>query len=476
MNAATGRSPLQIRCDFRIKVRACVAEKECICYIHAFAVVRVSASSCRGDYYFSPERKLVMRKRYDVIICLAVLIVSMLTISVQASDVNALRSVNGRLCAAGELLVKFKDTVALQEADAVHRTLKAREWKQGYNKKYQLVSFAPGRESEMTQAYKRRPEVAYAEPNYYATTCAIPNDEYYPLQWNFPLINLPDAWDISTGEGVVVAVVDTGINPFGRDSFGPLSGDRLMLGFNAIAGTRGGIDFNQHGTHVAGTIGQETDNGTGVAGIAYNARILPVKSLSFLGGGFYSWIINGIRWATDNGAVVINLSLGSGSYSRLLEEAIDYAYERGVTVVAAAGNDGTDEVLYPAALEHCIAVGAVRYDKQLASYSNYGTALDLVAPGGDLDVDQNGDGYDDGILQETFWSLGIGWGYWFSTGTSMACPHVAGVAALVKAIHPEYGPDDIRQVLQDTAEDLGAPGWDERYGYGLIDAYAAASY
>ena len=418
----------------------------------------------------------MIQQKCHAIVFFVLLMVSMLTVSVQAADVNSLRSVNGRLCAAGELLVKFRDGVSVQSADAVHRDLQVAEWERGYNNSYQLVSFTPGRESEMVEAYKKRPEVAYAEPNFYATACSVPNDEFYPLQWNFPLINLPAAWDISTGEGVVVAVVDTGINPFGRDSFGSLSDDRLMLGYNAIAGIRGGIDYNQHGTHVAGTIGQETDNGTGVAGIAYNARLLPVKSLSFLGGGLYSWIINGIRWATDNGADVINLSLGSSSYSRLLEEAIDYAYEKGVTVVAAAGNDGTDEILYPAALEHCIAVGAVRYDKKLALYSNYGDELDLVAPGGDLDVDQNGDGYDDGILQETFWAFGVGWGYWFSTGTSMASPHVAGVAALVKSIHPEYGPDDIRQALQDTAEDLGAPGWDERYGYGLIDAYAAVSY
>jgi serine protease len=417
-----------------------------------------------------------MHKQGYPFIFLALFLVIMPAFSTQAADINSMRSVNGRTCSAGELLVTFKTGVSVQAADAVHRNLKVAEWKWGYNNSYQLVSFTPGREREMIDAYKKRPEVAYAEPNYYATACSLPNDEYYPLQWNFSLINLPDAWDISTGEGVVVAVVDTGINPFGRDGFGSRAGDRLLPGYNAISGIRGGIDFNQHGTHVAGTIGQETDNGTGVAGIAYNARLLPVKSLSFLGGGFYSWIINGIRWATDNGADVINMSLGSGSYSPLLEEAVDYAYERGVTVVAAAGNDGTDEIFYPAALDHCIAVGAVRYDKDLAPYSNYGNELDLVAPGGDLDVDQNNDGYEDGILQETFWSFGIGWGYWFSTGTSMASPHVAGVAALIKSIHPEYGPDDIRQVLQDTAEDLGAPGWDERYGYGLIDAYAAVSY
>ena len=406
----------------------------------------------------------------------AILLLNLVTVSVYGSEAIPFRAGSGGDFSPGEVLIKFKEGVSPETADKVHRGCKISEWSKGYNDSYQIISCTPGKEREMVEAYTRQPEVSYAEPNYYRTTCTIPNDEFYSLQWNFPLINLPDAWDISTGEGVVVAVVDTGINPFGRDGFGLQFEDRLMPGYNAIVGTPGGIDFNQHGTHVAGTIGQETNNRIGVAGIAYNAQILPVKSLSFLGGGFDSWIINGIRWATDNGADVINLSLGYSFYSRALEEAVDYAYERGVTVVAAAGNDGTNEVTYPAAFEHCIAVGAVRYDKQRTSYSNYGDALDLVAPGGDLDVDQNGDDYGDGILQETFWSLGLGWGYWFSTGTSMASPHVAGVAALIKSVHPEYGPDEIRQVLQDSAEDLGAPGWDERYGYGLVDALAAVSY
>jgi serine protease len=422
-----------------------------------------------------------MIPKLHVTIFVAVLMVCVPFGCVHASEIGTLQSVNGRLCAAGELLVKFREEVSSSAADAVHRDMKV-DWKQGFANRCQLVSFAPGREGEMLAAYNKRPEVAYAEPNYYATVCSVPNDAYYPLQWNFTLINLPDAWDISTGknintgEGVVVAVVDTGINPFGRDGFGTLAGNRLMLGYNAISGIRGGVDLNQHGTHVAGTIGQETDNGIGVAGIAYNARLLPVKALSFLGGGFYYSIINGIRWATDNGADVINLSLGGSAHSALLEEAVDYAYEKGVTVVAAAGNDGTDNVLYPAAFEHCIAVGAVRYDKQLASYSNYGDEIDLVAPGGDPGANESIDSFEEGILQETFWAFGIGWGYWFSSGTSMASPHVAGVAALVKSVHPEYGPDEIRQVLQDTAQDLGAPGWDERYGYGLVDAYAAVSY
>jgi serine protease len=348
--------------------------------------------------------------------------------------------------------------------------------REGFKGWYQIITVVIGKEKELARSYLKRSEVEYAEPNYYRSFNSIPNDEFYHLQWNFPLINLPDAWDLSTGSGITVAVVDSGVNPFGFDSFGRFSENRILPGHNAIWRLPGGIDFNGHGTHVAGTIGQETNNTTGVAGIAYHAKILPVKVMSFLGFGLDSWIIRGIRWAADNGADIINLSIGGGGYSKALEDAVDYAYEKGVTLVAASGNDGTDEVDYPAAFENCIAVGAIRYDKEKTDYSNYGEDLDLVAPGGDLSVDQNGDDRKDGIYQETFRFLGIGWDYWSFTGTSMASPHVAGVAALIKSLHPEYGPDEIRQVLQDTAEDLGNPGWDERYGYGLVDAYAAVSY
>jgi serine protease len=290
------------------------------------------------------------------------------------------------------------------------------------------------------------------------------------------MVNMPEAWDVSTGEGVTVAIIDTGVNPFGRDSFGPVGASRVVRGYNAIVGIPGGIDFEGHGTHVAGVVGQETDNGTGVAGIAYGANILPVKSLSIFGVGVDSWIIRGIRWATDQGADVINLSLGSFDDSQAFEDAVNYAYENGVTVVAAAGNSGDGEVMYPAAYENCIAVGAVNYIKVITDYSNYGDALDLVAPGGDNNLDLNGDGYADGILQENFGFFGLNWGFWYYAGTSFASPHVAGIAALVKSIHPDYGPDEIRQVLQDTAQDLGDPGWDARYGHGLVDAYAAVSY
>jgi serine protease len=299
------------------------------------------------------------------------------------------------------------------------------------------------------------------------------------------------AWDISTGEGVTVAVVDTGVNTsshFNQDGFG----NRLLPGYNAILGINGSsYDQNFHGTHVAGTIGQETNNVIGVAGVAYKATIMPVKVFLRSDKTYLSRIVNGIDWAAEHGADIINLSLGGPKpdpatgkpdYS-LLEEAINNAVANNVTVIAAAGNDGKKEVGCPACFDNVIAVGAVDYLKQRTSYSNYGPELALVAPGGNNSQDPDGDGdLNGGILQETFRpSLGFrffafGWGYWFLSGTSMATPHVSGVAALIKSKHPDWTPQQVRDALINTAEDLGAPGKDNEYGYGLVDAYAALQY
>lgn len=412
-----------------------------------------------------------MKRRFLIAILTTGLLFSVKSVLANSTNMQSVIAHSHRLYFPGELLIKFKKRTSMKSATSIHSHFGISKVRKAYNNIFQIIEVVAGNEKEIAKTYSERPEVEYAEPNYYRFIYSVPNDQFYDLQWHFPLINLEEAWDVSTGNDVTVAVVDSGVNPFGFDSFG----DRLLLGYNAIFRIRGGIDFNGHGTHVAGTIGQETNNGIGVAGIAYDAKILPVKVMCFLGFGLDSWIIDGIRWATDNDADIINLSIGGSAPSKALEDAVDYAYGQGVTVVAASGNDGSGEVDYPAAFENCIAVGAVRYDKNITDYSNYGDALDLVAPGGDLDVDQNGDDYGDGILQEAFTFLGIDWGYWYFTGTSMSSPHVAGVAALIKSLHPEYGPDEIRQVLQDTAEDLGNPGWDNIYGHGLVDAYAAVA-
>jgi PKD repeat protein len=211
--------------------------------------------------------------------------------------------------------------------------------------------------------------------------------------------------------------------------------------------------------------------------VAFDAYLMPVKVLDNWGAGTYADIAEGIIWATENGAHVINLGLGGSEPSMALEEAIAYSYNSGVTLIAATGNDGIDGVCYPAAYDdYVIAVGATRYDETLSYYSNYGLNLDLVAPGGDINVDQNGDDYEDGILQQTYKIDGdstISWGYRFTEGTSMAAAHVSGVAALLIANGNATSPAEVRQALESTAEDKDISGWDIRYGWGIVDAFAA---
>jgi serine protease len=232
-------------------------------------------------------------------------------------------------------------------------------------------------------------------------------------------------------------------------------------------------DDNGHGTHVCGTVAQTTNNGFGVAGIAFRTTVMPVKVLNAAGTGTHQWIADGIQYAVDKGADIINLSLG-GPSSTTLENAVAYAYNSGVVVFAASGNDGAGSVDYPAAYDdYVIAVGATQYDETRAPYSNYGSSLDIVAPGGNTAVDQNIDGYADGVLQNTFSDTPVDWSYWFFQGTSMSTPHVSGVAALLLARNSTLTPDDIRSVLESTAEDLGTAGWDSTYGWGLLDAKAA---
>lgn len=232
-------------------------------------------------------------------------------------------------------------------------------------------------------------------------------------------------------------------------------------------------DDGSHGTHVAGTIIQTTNNNLGVAGVAFNTTIMPIKVLGAGGSGTHQQVADGIHYAVDNGAKIISMSLG-GSASTILENAVAYAYNNGVTVVAACGNSNISTCDYPAAYDsYVIAVGATQYDETKAPYSSFGKSLDIMAPGGNTGVDQNNDGFADGVLQQTFSDTPIDWAYWFFQGTSMATPHVAGVAALLLAEDSALTPDEVRNALESTAEDLGTPGKDSTFGWGLVDAAAA---
>jgi serine protease len=360
----------------------------------------------------------------------------------------------------------------------------------GDREHFTVIKVRKGKVLEKVKEYSKRLDVDYAEPNYYVHALWEPNDPDYRYQWNldndgYGGIRMEEAWGIQTGSAdVVVAVVDTGV-AYENYSQGwqiyylapDLAETVFVPGYDFVENDTHPNDDNSHGTHVTGTIAQGTDNGVGVAGVAFNTAIMPVKVLDRNGSGTYTNVANGIIWATDHGANVINLSLGGSSPSRALEAAVQYAYDHGVTVVAAAGNDGSFQVSYPAAYDnYVIAVGATRYDETRAYYSNYGASLDLVAPGGAVNIDQNNDGYGDGVLQNTFNpnTRNTGdFGYWFFQGTSMAAPHVSGVAALLIAHGNVSTPDEVRTALQETAEDLGATGRDDTYGWGLVDAYAA---
>ncbi len=301
----------------------------------------------------------------------------------------------------------------------------------------------------------------------------VPNDPYYAHQWHLDQIGMPGAWPRGRGEGVVVAVIDTGVayrNGGGFAQAPDLGQTSFVDGWDFVDNDAYPDDEHGHGTHVAGTIAQSTDNGLGVAGVAPAASIMPLRVLDASGAGGWAAIASAIRWAADHGADVINMSLGGGMRSRTVERAIDYAYEHGVVIVAAAGNSSASAVEYPARHDHVIAVGAVRYDRELSFYSCYGEGLDVVAPGGDTRVDQNGDGLPDGVLQNTIVGRDVRrFDYLAWQGTSMAAPHVAGVAALIRG-SGVTDPDAVERVLRDTAEPVGDV---EHFGSGLVRADAA---
>jgi len=357
----------------------------------------------------------------------------------------------------------------------------------GDDKPFRVIKLPAGKSvKEAEEEFEMEEDVEYAEPNYIAHAFMVPNDPYYSYQWHLdnPVyggIQTEAAWDVSSGLGVTVAVIDTGIayEDYGRryKQAPDLANTCFVPGYDFVNSDTHPNDDNSHGTHVAGTIAQSTNNDKGVAGVAFGSCLMSVKVLDRYGSGTYADVAAGIRWAADNGAKVINLSLGGPVPATYLEEALAYAYNKGVTIVAAAGNESSTSIAYPAAYDaYVIAVGATRYDETLAYYSNYGPSLDLVAPGGDLTVDQNGDGYADGVLQNTFnpnTRNTKDFGYWFFQGTSMAAPHVAGTVALVIANGNATTPGEIRAALEATAEDLGISGRDDVYGYGLVDAFAA---
>lgn len=387
---------------------------------------------------------------------------------------------------SGEYIVKFNDWLDRNKASSLFMSVgmekssiqKALSFR-GSKTNYFLIKAS----EENIEKLKRLPEVEFVEPNYlfFSQAEVTPDDPYYPEQWHYSLINLPAAWSITRGSSLtVVAVIDTGV----RFDHPDLQGVFYDVGYDFVDDdpdpTDPGMSYDgkiiSHGTHVAGTIAALTNNNQGVSGVCWGGngvRILPIRVLDDSGIGTSFDVARGIVYAVEHGAKVLNMSLGSPSDSSIIRDAIKYAYDNDVVVVCAAGNDN-GSLRYPAKYPETIAVGAVRLDKERAWYSNYGPELDVVAPGGDLGVDQNGDGNPDGVLS-TCWISNDGELYEFLQGTSMAAPHVSGIVALLMS-KGYTGVETIRKILRYTAEDLGEPGFDNYYGAGLVDAYRALTY
>lgn len=378
-----------------------------------------------------------------------------------------------------EKIIKFRPGISKSEIENIIRSMGGEIKKEIYGSpNTYVVEIDPKYSISSINSLNTNSQIEYIENNMRLKAFAVtPDDTHYNLQaWNYEMINLPEAWVIQKGNtNVIVAVIDSGVSLSHEDLAG-----NLVAGYDFVdddddpsdSGYHEKMPFS-HGTHVAGIISAVTNNGKGVAGVAWNVKIMPVRVLGPDGSGDVGDIASGINWAVAHGAHIINLSLGGNIPAvygpQVIKDAIDAAVNQGVTVVAAAGNESTS-VAFPANYQPVIAVAALNDGGLRANYSNYGPEICVAAPGGGATTDP-----EDGVtlnIYSTYYektSSGETNKYEYLSGTSMACPHVSGVVALLYS----KGIEAIRERLQATAYDLGDPGKDDLYGYGRIDAYAA---
>lgn len=375
--------------------------------------------------------------------------------------------------ASGRILVKFQPWASPADQAALHRAQGGRPVQMIPGIEVEVVGVPAGAEEGKAAAYARHPHVAYAEPDYTAYALEGPSDPNFVQQWGLNNtgqvykgqlagkvdadIDAPEAWQITTGSAVVrIAILDTGIDQDHEDLMSKIAGN---------------IDFSNspdwddhygHGTHVAGIAAAVTNNGVGVAGVGYISSLLNVKVLNDQASGYYSWIANGIIWAADNGAKVINMSLGGDAASKTLEKAVNYAWSKGVVLACAGGNDGSPRPTYPAKYDKCIAVAATDASDRKASWSSYSSKwMDVAAPGVDIFS----------TFPNHTYAIGKLLNYDYGSGTSMATPYVAGLAALVWST--SYGTTNqaVRFRIESTADRIA--GTRSYWIYGRINACKA---
>ncbi|NTU43423.1 MAG: S8 family serine peptidase [Nitrospirales bacterium] len=349
----------------------------------------------------------------------------------------------------GELLLQFKAGLSEERAEAVikaHGAFVGEEIVQLRTKRILVPAQAV---ENVKAALSRNPNVNFVENNYLAGSSFIPNDLKYSSQWHLPVISAPECWDLTTGSSeVVIAVIDSGVDPTHPDL-----ATKLLPGWNFLNANSDTHDVLGHGTAVAGTAAALTNNTTGVAGMAWANHIMPLVVLDSSDYASYSNIASAIVYAADHGARVINISIGGSSSSSTLQNAVSYAWNKGVVIFASAMNNANSTPYYPAACTNVIAVSATTSSDTLASFSSYGSWVDLSAPGASIYTTNNGGGY----------------GAW--NGTSFSSPMTAGLAALVLSVNPSLTNAQVEALLKQGSDDLGTPGFDPYFGYGRIDAY-----
>ncbi len=404
------------------------------------------------DIILSRERSLYMRKL--LVLCLFCLGIGFAIFNFQG------------LATKGEfdsLVIDFKENISATEIDrqlgvlsgqyhlAPHLNSQFSQSEHTYTVKGDRALLDKLRASSLSQ------DTEAIEPNYIYHVSVAPNDPQYSKQWHLHNIHAEQAWEQNRGKGVTVAIIDTGVS-----KVPDLAQTEFVKGYDFVNDKINADDDNGHGTHVAGTVAQSTNNNYGVAGIAYEAKIMPLKVLSGAGGGTISDIAEAIRFAADNKADVINMSLGGGGESQVMKDAIEYAYRKGVVIIAAAGNENNNSASYPARYARVIGVGATDAQGERAEFSNYGAGVDIAAPGG---------GHGSKIWQETIdpeTNTPIISGF---QGTSMAAPHVAGVAALIKSTGVT-APEEVFAVLQQSVRKIEQDP-QNFYGAGHLDAASA---
>jgi len=289
----------------------------------------------------------------------------------------------------------------------------------------------------------------FAEPDGAARGGSVPNDPYFTSQWHLGAVNAVAAWDISVGQSSVpIAMIDSGVNPSHPDLQ-----SRLIPGWSFLTSSSNTSDVLGHGTATAGTAGAAGNNGIGVAGLSWANPIMPLVVLSSSDYATYSDIASAITYAADHGVRVINVSIGGSTASSTLQSAVNYAWGKGAVVFASAMNNGGSAPYYPAACDNVVAVSATEPGDTLAGFSNYGSWIDLAAPGDNILTTDNGGGYST----------------WY--GTSFSSPIAAAAAALVLSVNPALSAQGLVDVLEKNADDIGAPGFDQYFGWGRVNAY-----